>query len=320
MQRLKIRDMECPEGQDRRPSEDGLGHGGMADRTQKFEDERARLMGIAYRMLGSVTDAEDAVQETYLRLHRAAAEDIRNLPGWLTTVCGRLCLDRLKSAARTRETYVGPWLPEPMEMGGAAAQDDALESYDTVSTAFLLVLERLSPVERVAFLLRDVFDYSYGDIAAILERSEPATRQAVHRARRRVRDDKPRFGVDGERREALTRAFFAALEAGDAAAFEATLSEDVEVWADGGGKAIAARNVITGAREVTRFFLALVEKGLMTLDVEYRPVNGSTAAVLTQDDLVNTVLTVHVDPDGRVSHIFSMRNPEKMAHIARATA
>jgi len=292
----------------------------MKDRTQVFEDERARLMSIAYRMLGSVTDAEDAVQETYLRLHRAAADDIRNLPGWLTAVCSRLCLDRLKSAARTRETYIGPWLPEPMEMGRAAPQDSALETYDTVSTAFLLMLERLSPVERAAFLLRDVFDYPYGEIAAILERSEPATRQAVHRARKRVRDDKPRFGVDCERREQLTRAFFAALEAGDAAAFEATLSDDVEVWADGGGKAIAARNVITGAREVTRFFLALVEKGMMTLEVEYRHVNGTTAAVLMQGDLVDTVLTVHVDPDGRVSHIFSMRNPEKMAHIARATA
>lgn len=320
MQRPEARNMAFPDEQGPRASEDGFGHGGMADRTQIFEDERARLMEIAYRMLGSVTDAEDAVQETYLRLHRTAVDDIRNLPGWLTTVCGRLCLDRLKSVARTRETYIGPWLPEPMEMAGAAAQDSALESYDTVSTAFLLMLERLSPVERAAFLLRDVFDYSYGEIATVLERSEPATRQTVHRARKRVRDDKPRFGVDSERREQLTRAFFAALEAGNAAAFEATLSEDVEMWADGGGKAIAARNVITGATAVTRFFLGLVEKGLMTLDVEYRCVNGTTAAVITQDGAMFAVLTVHVDPNGQISHIFSMRNPEKMAHIARATA
>ncbi len=289
----------------------------MTDRAQAFEDERARLMGIAYRMLGSVSDAEDAVQETYLRLHRAASEDIRNLPGWLTTVCGRLCLDRLKAAARARETYVGPWLPEPVDTDLTAAQDGALESYETVSMAFLLVLERLSPVERAAFLLRDVFDYSYGEVAAILERSEPATRQAVHRARKRLQDDKPRFGVDADRREQLTKAFFAALEAGDAAAFEATLSRDVEVWADGGGKAIAARNVISGAVPVTRFFLGLVEKGLMTLDVEYRRMNGGTAAVITQGGAMFAVMTVHVDPGGRISHIFSMRNPDKMAHLAR---
>lgn len=320
MQRPEIRDMAFKQEQDRRKGEDLSSHGALAYRVQVFEAERARLMGIAYRMLGSVTDAEDAVQETYLRLHRAEADEIRNLPGWLTTVCGRLCLDRLKSAARTRETYIGPWLPEPMAMEDAAAQVDALESYDTVSTAFLLVLERLSPVERAAFLLRDVFDYSYGEIAEILEQSQPATRQTVHRARKRVRDGKPRFGVDGERREELTRAFFAALEAGDAAAFEATLSEDVEVWADGGGKAVAARNVITGATAVTRFFLSLVEKGLMTLDVEYRRVNGATAAVITQDGAMFAIMTVHVDPSGRISHIFSMRNPDKMAHIASAIA
>lgn len=318
MHRSENLEMQFRTGQESRAGEERSGDGGMIDRTRAFENERVRLVGIAYRMLGSVSDAEDVVQETYLRLHRAEADDIRNLPGWLTTVCGRLCLDRLKSAARTRETYIGPWLPEPLETEEMAGPDGKLESYETVSTAFLLMMERLSPVERAAFLLRDIFDYSYGEIAEILERSQSATRQTVHRARKRLRDDKPRFGVDGERREELTRAFFAALEAGDAAAFESTLSEDVEVWADGGGKATAARNVITGATAVTRFFLGLVEKGLMTLDVEYRQVNGATAAVITQDGAMFAILTVHVDPSGRVSHIFSMRNPEKMAHIARA--
>ena len=289
----------------------------MPASTAELGELRPLMFSIAYRMLGSVTEAEDVVQDAYLRLHeRSLAGDVIDRPeAYASTVATRLAIDALRSARHNREIYTGTWLPEPLP------DDDAdpahrIERDETLSFAFLTVLERLGPVERAVFLLREVFEFEYVDIAAIVERDEAACRQIMHRARDRVADGRRRFEADASRDAALVDSFFSALDAGDVDALADLLADDVVFYADGGGKAPAVRHPLHGAVAVARFLAGLVRRGAgMRVRLDRIAVNGEAALrVSSSDGATLSVLMVHVD-DGRVSVVGNQLNPDKLRHL-----
>ena len=289
---------------------------GQPDRTALFERYRGRLFGIAYRMLGSVDDANDLTQETYLRWHQADVAEIRAPEGWLVAVMTRLSIDRLRRAETERESYVGHWLPEPFDSGAWPAPDRKAELASDLSMAFLVLLERLAPEERAAFLLREVLDADYGEIARVLEKSEAACRQMVHRARTRVREDRPRFPVEAEAKERLLRRFLAALEAGDQDSLLAIVAEDATFTPDGGGRVPATRNVIRGADRVVRLMLGLERKWGAQVKHEIERINGEPALVSRAGE--HLVCTTSVAFDGeRLVEFYRVLNPEKLRHVAR---
>lgn len=275
--------------------------------------ERRRLFGLAYRMLGEVTEAEDAVQDALARWTAADQDTIENPAAWLTTVTTRLCLDRLTSARRTRETYVGTWLPEPL-LTDDHDPADTVAAADTMTLAFLVVLESLSPAERAVFLLHDVFGYPHGDVAAVLGRSPEAVRKLASRARTHLQDRRPRYEVDAARRTEVADAFVSACQTGELEAFLAVLSPDVTLVSDGGGKASAARRPVVGAERVARFFLGLLAQAKEGQQIEMTEINGEPGLVGRDRGQVVVVFVLHVT-DGRVATIQAIRNPDKLAHL-----
>lgn len=294
----------------------------MKDRTQYFEQHRPRLYGIAYRMLGSRMDAEDAVQETWLRWHRSAAEEIRSEEAWLVTAVTRLCIDRLRAVRTEREAYVGPWLPEPLVGAASAGQlappaDASAELASNLSIAFLAVLERLAPEERAAFLLHEVFDSDYTEIAQILGKSETACRQIVSRARRRVREDKPRVHVSEDARRNLLQKFVGAVISEDRDALMGLLAEDATWTSDGGGKAPAARKVIHGRELVARFAVGVM--GRHAARIELRPVTVNDEPGLALFSAGHLLSIISIVTDGvRILGVLSVLNPEKLRGITDA--
>jgi RNA polymerase sigma-70 factor (ECF subfamily) len=283
-----------------------------------FEAHRRALTGLAYRMLGSLSEAEDIVQDTYLRWHAAERDGVDNPRAYLSRTVTRLCLDHLKSARVRRETYVGPWLPEPIIDGSALAPDIASELADDLSLALLMSLERLSPLERAAFLLHDVFEMKFGDIAKVLERGESACRQLAARGRAHVGQARPRFRVPENEAARLSDAFHRAIVTGDAAEFAEVLAEDAILYSDGGGKRPAALNPIHGRDKIVRFFEGLTQKGnLPPPEAVHRVrINGLPGLlVLDQDGATDTVAALDIR-DGRVAAIYAVRNPDKLAHIS----
>src|SRR5687768_12157539 len=222
------------------------------EKVEVFDNSRGRLFGIAYRMLGTRDDAEDILQEAYIRWHNADSEEIETPEAWLVTVVTRLSIDRLRRASTERETYIGPWLPEPV-ITSPSAQDDA-ELASSLSVAFLTLLERLAPTERAVFLLHDIFDCEYAQIARITDKTESAVRQIAHRARERVRTDKARFGVKPAEQRRLIEKFAAAAYAGDEKTLLGLFAPDIAVLSDCGGKVTAARKLVSGIRKVIRLF------------------------------------------------------------------
>lgn len=278
---------------------------------ETFERHRGALFGLAYRVLGSVAEAEDAVQDCYLRWRRVDPATVRSARAWLLTATSRLCIDRLRAAKARRETYIGPWLPEPLVT--EADETGALAS--SLSTALLLVLERLGPAERAAFLLRDVFDCDYAEIAETLERNEAACRQLVRRARTRVAAAQPRFDADPDTHRSLLAAFGAAVERGDVAGLKAMLVEQAEAWTDGGGRVLAARNVIHGDDKVARFLVGIWQKGKQHPDtLEMRTVNGAPGLVGRRDGVVTLVLSLNA-VDGLIHGVHIVTNPDKLNHL-----
>lgn len=285
----------------------------MTDPVAIFEQERPRLKRLAYRMLGSVGEAEDAVQDAWLRWDRAGGE-ADNPQAWLVQAVTRLCLDRLKSARARRETYVGPWLPEPLI---EAVTDDPLERAEDVSVAFLLALERLSPLERAVFLLHDVFDQDYAAVSAALGKSEPAVRQLASRARTHVRDARPRFSVSDDRATRLAAAFLDASSRNDTAALTSLLAEDAVLISDGGGKRPAALRPMIGREEVLLLLNGLASRGTFAVTGAMRParVNGLPGVILEAAD-GPTIIAFEPDETGeRIAAIYIMRNPEKLGHV-----
>lgn len=291
-------------------------------------DPRATAFAIAYRMLGSVADAEDVAQETVVRLTQE--EDVANPDAWATTVATRLSIDQLRSARVRREAYVGPWLPEPLVVDPRwdsahhpADPADRAELSDTLSQALLVALERLSPVERAAFLLREVFDYDYGRIAEIVDRSEDNARQLVTRAKKHVAAGRPRFDADDEARDRLFARFLEAVDGGDLDGLEDLLADEVVLWGDGGGVVKAALIPVRGADAVARFLVhtdRYRRKQDDSIVLEPVVVNGQPGRLLRRTDgTVFAVMAVDI-VDGRIQAIRTMRNPEKLAHLVREPA
>ncbi|HEY5793568.1 MAG TPA: sigma-70 family RNA polymerase sigma factor [Bosea sp. (in: a-proteobacteria)] len=280
-----------------------------------FEAHRRHLTRLAYRMLGSISDAEDAVQDAWLRWREADPTAVDNPRAYLTRVVTRLCLDLMKSARRRRELYVGAWLPEPLveALGASNPADDELDA----PIALMLALERLSPLERAAFLLHDIFDMEFAEIARMLDRSETACRQLASRARQHVKIDMPsRNRVSSEEGARYARAFFEAAHRTDASALQALLARDVVLHSDGGGKVPAAINPISGADKVARFFAGIAGKFLRDAQTHYRParINGLPGYVSLEggETLQATALDIR---DGLIHAIYAVRNPDKLRHV-----
>ena len=275
-----------------------------------FESIRGRLFGLAYRMTGSRADAEDIVQEAYVRWHQAQQRAIENPDAWLVTTTGRLAIDRLRRLKTEREAYVGQWLPEPIVTHDQP--DRNLDLADDLSMAFLNILERLAPEERAAFLLHDVFDVGYGEIASVLEKTESACRQVVHRARERVRSDRRRFEVTESAKAAMLQKFLAAMEARNEQALLALFAPDATWTADGGGKTAAGLHPIAGADRIARLVIGLRERfwaADRTLHVE--TVNGETA--LCMRDGARLTATISIATDGEHIHaVYAVVNPDKL--------
>ncbi len=277
----------------------------VADR---FAAARPRLVRLAYSQLGDLGEAEDVVQEAWLRLERAGAEGIDDLDAWLTTVVARLALDALRSARVRRETYVGPWLPEPVATEPGPADRVTLD--ESVSFALLAVLERLSPAERTAFVLHDVFAVPFGEVAAVVGRTPEAVRQLAARARRHVDEQRPRFPASADEQRRVVAAFGRAVAEGDLDGLLAVLDPDVVMTADGGGAVVAARVPLRGALRVARAWTAMVRKapgGRGAL----AEVNGAPGLVLEPPDGSRSVLSFTLDA-GRITRIDVVRNPAKL--------
>jgi RNA polymerase sigma-70 factor, ECF subfamily len=277
---------------------------------------RRRLLGLAYRMLGSRSDAEDVVQDAYLRF--AGAQDVRNTEAFLVTIVTRLCLDRLKSAKAHREVYVGPWLPEPVFDADGLSADTATELADDLSFALLLALDRLSPLERAAFLLHDVFDRPFSEVAEMLDRSEAACRQLAARARRGVRDERAAPSAPPEKHARLLSAFGDAVISGDISRLASLLREDAIAISDGGGRKPAALNPIIGPEKIARLFIGLAAKNAGR-DLRLVPsvINGSIGALLYLDGEIDHTLSMAIDGD-RIAAIYLVRNPDKLRHVSIA--
>jgi RNA polymerase sigma-70 factor, ECF subfamily len=274
---------------------------------------RRRLLGLAYRMLGSRSDAEDVVQDAYLRF--VGARDVHNPEAFLVTVVTRLCLDRLKSAKAQREIYVGPWLPEPVFDAEGLSADAATELADDLSFALLLALDRLSPPERAAFLLHDVFDMPFSEVAGMIDRTEAACRQLATRARRAVRDARPAPAATPDSHARLLSAFSEAVASGDVSRLAGLLREDAIAMTDGGGRKFAALNPIMGADKVARFFIGIANKAVgHDIRIEPMTINGTVGALLYMDDEVDLALSMAIDGN-RIAAIYIVRNPDKLRHV-----
>ena len=283
-----------------------------------FQSLRPHLFSVAYRMLGSASEAEDIIQDAWLRTS-AAPDDLESARAWLTTVVTRLSLDQLKSARVRREEYVGPWLPEPVPTGAVETAEDVVARRESVTMAFLVLLERLTPQERAAFLLREVFDSDYSQIARVLDSTEAAARQLVHRAKVRVGEGRPRFEASPvEQRELATR-FFTAVRDGDLSRLEEMLASDVVFQADGGGKVSAARRPIVGADAVARALVGIWQKANQMLGGGWggyvSSINGEAALLAMVHGRLNGVFVVSTH-EGRISAIRVVRNPDKLAWLA----
>ncbi len=278
---------------------------------QVVVEQRGRLFGLAYRMLGEVGEAEDAVQETFLRWSQAPRNTITNPAGWLTTVVTRICLDRLKSAQRQRETYVGPWLPEPLATDDTDPAD-LVGTADSLNLAFLVVLESLSPVERAAFLLHDVFGYTHDEVAAMLDRTPAAVRKVAARARGHLAERRPRYEQDAVRREKVATAFAAAVTGARIDDLMALLAPDVTFVADGGGVVAATRHPLHGAERVGQVILQLAKRRPPDWTFAMREINGETGiVVLRDDDAVDSVWVLHTD-GVCITALDVLRNPHKL--------
>ena len=281
-----------------------------------FEAERKRLTGVAYRMLGRWSEAEDAVQDAFLRWQAANQAEIETPAAWLTTVVVRLCLDRMRRAKAAREVYVGPWLPEPvLTMEGGELREADMDSFaDDLSLGLMVVLERLGPEERAAFILREAFDSSYGEIAAALGKNEAAVRQLVSRARDRVRAERPRFRARPEAHQQLMTEFLAAVAANDTSRLVAMMKSDVKFVSDGGGKAPAALRVVNTPAEVAQLIMHLAGAKGGPSAMKFVTLNGVPSIWFLDGQGFASVAQFDIEDD-LVRAIFVVRNPDKLAHL-----
>ncbi|WP_027929781.1 RNA polymerase sigma-70 factor [Amycolatopsis thermoflava] len=287
--------------------------------TEAFHQHRNLLFAVAYRVLGSAADAEDVVQDAWIKWSAADRSQVADPKAYLARIVANLALERLRSARHQRETYVGPWLPEPILTTGDSA--DAVTGADSVSTAMLVVLETLSPLERAVFVLKDVFGFSHAEIAEAVDRSEGAVRQAAHRAREHVRARRPRFPADRAKQRAVTERFLAAATGGDVNTLMELLSPDVTLWTDGGGKVRQALRPVVGAETVAGWFAAIgtvTYQGVAPADVvtELTEINGGPGLVFRGPDRVLATVTFDFDAEGRITTLHNVANPDKLGAVA----
>lgn len=284
-------------------------------RLATFDQYRGLLFSIAYRMLGAVADAEDMLQETFIRWQQSEEQEIRSPRAFLVTVISRLCINHLQSARVQREEYVGEWLPEPIVTGPGDNPFDVIRADESISMAFLVLLERLTPVERAVFLLREIFEYEYAEIAAIVGQNETNCRQILRRARQHVAAARPRFEIPKQDKNDLLNRFLEAIGTGEMAGLIHLLAEDVVLHSDGGGKAVAVPNEVRGAEKVTRgIFGALKRLVPQTLVRRLVNVNGEPGLVNYLEGKPHSVLTIQA-AEGKIGAIYIITNPEKLAHL-----
>ena len=298
------------------------------DALAAFEQARPGLLGLAYRILGSRMDAEDAVQDTFLKWQANDRGDINNPGAWLTTVCTRHCLDLLRSADRSRVEYVGPWLPEPVQTAdddaigaaspGHASPEHAAALASSLTTAFLLALQRLTPKERAAYLLREIFDMPYPKVARTLDLQEPACRQLVTRARAHIEQSRVRHVTPPQRQRRLLAAFGTAIATGSVETLASLLSDDVRLSADGGGRVTAARRVMHGPEEVLRFIQAGLHVWWASGRLEEATINGNRGFLFRDGGHIDATVSFAYDETGLLTDVFIMRNPDKLARIGAA--
>jgi RNA polymerase sigma-70 factor (ECF subfamily) len=288
--------------------------------SESFEAYRPLLFSIAYRMLGSASDAEDVVQDVWMRYAESKPAGLRSLKAWLTTVATRLCLDKLKSARATREQYVGPWLPEPI-LTSSERPDAMLQRHESVTLAFLVLLETLSAEERAVFLLKEIFDYSHEEIAEMLDISAANSRQLLHRAKARVAEGRPRSANDEASKREMVRRFVAAFESGDPLELNALLAEDVKFFGDGGGKAAAARRPVIGRDAVINLLHGIhraadLQGLLASVTIEMIDVNFEPAFVVRLGGRLDSVYSLEIAGES-VRALRVIRNPDKLSFIDR---
>lgn len=287
----------------------------MADKD--FEPYRKYLTGIAYRMLGSYAEAEDVVQDVYLRWHKVDQSTVVDAKSYLARITTRLCLDVIKSARMRRETYVGQWLPEPLIESLVDENSQHEELAGDLSVAMMLALERLSPLERAAFLLHDIFELGFPAVAETIGRSEESARQLAARARKNLRSDRPRYKVDEAEEGAITQAFFTASRTGDLASLSKLLADEVIFHADGGGKRIAAGNILRGIAQVAQFIAGFGQKGFALHGlppVRFARLNNMPGFATIEADGLPQTMALEIE-EGKITAIYVMRNPDKLKHI-----
>ena len=280
-----------------------------------FEEHRRGLERLAYRMLGSLADADDVLQDAYLRWSRTDHSEVQSAQAYLNSIVTRLCIDQRRKVDARKESYIGPWLPEPLVEVPAAGS--GLESAEAISMAFLVVLESLSPVERAAYLLRRVFDYDYDQIAEVLDKSSTNCRQLVSRAEERVHERRPRFEPDPDDAERITGQCLQACTTGDMDGLLGLLAGDAVSYSDGGGKASAAMVPIYGAEKIARMFIGLARKAANKVEMRPVRVNGQPGILTLYRGELAHVLTLDI-VDGRIENCFVFRNPDKLAHMTKA--
>jgi RNA polymerase sigma-70 factor, ECF subfamily len=281
-----------------------------------FNHYRPLLFSIAYRMLGTVSDAEDMVQETFLRWQQTASETVRSTKTYLTCIITRLCIDHMRSARVQREQYVGTWLPEPMLTRSSNNSTDVMELADSLSLAFLAILERLSPIERAVFLLHNIFEYDYDEIGQMVGKSSTNCRQILRRAKQHLAAERPRFPVSHQQQEQITAHFLEASTKGDLQGLLALLAKDVTFWSDGGGKVVAALKPLHGAMKVARFLLAVQCKWLSSARSDLTEMNGQPGIIIHVGSEIHCAIAFEI-VDGYIQSIYSVRNPEKLARLGR---
>jgi RNA polymerase sigma-70 factor, ECF subfamily len=280
-----------------------------------FEEYRHVLSRLAYRMLGSKSDADDVMQEAYMRWTKVSRDSVKSPRAYLHSIVTHLCIDQRKTIDERKQTYIGPWLPEPIVEAASTVAQDRVEAAESVSMALLLILESLSPAERAAYLLRRIFDYPYEEISEILGKPEPGCRQLVSRAETRILEKRPRFEADPVKVERLTETFIQACSTGDLEGLVQLLAADAVLYGDGGGKVAAALAPIRGAEHIARFFLGIMRKAPPSLEIRRVRVNGQPGLLaVVQGEIVN-LLTFDV-VDGRIATCFAVRNPEKLGRVS----
>jgi RNA polymerase sigma-70 factor (ECF subfamily) len=293
---------------------------GQEDRLETFHQHKDLLFSIAYRMLGSAADAEDMLQETFIRWQKSSQSEIKSPRAFLVTIISRLCLQHLESARVKREEYVGQWLPEPIYTGEHSDPSANSRMQESLSMAFLLMLEKLTPAERAAFLLHEVFEYEHCEVAEILGKSDAACRQLLRRARQRITSDRPRFETSPAQHQKLLQEFLAASASRDLAELIALLSEDVALYSDGGGRASAALNPIYGRDHVSRFLFGAIQKTVpANVVTRLEKINGQPSVIYSPPDgRAGCVLTFDI-ANGHIQNIYVVTNPDKLRRLPNLT-